>query len=162
MPITRRSFLLASGALLLGGCAAMRSDFETPSVSLESFRAVPNQGMAPRFALGLRVVNPNPASLPLRGMSYAVDFEGHQLITGVASDLETIPAFGESRFEVEAGLDLINSLRLLNDLIARTDRDHLDYKVRARLDAGGFSRLITMEETGQIPLSALSGRPTGR
>ncbi|MCG5495588.1 LEA type 2 family protein [Ectothiorhodospira variabilis] len=162
MLITRRRLLLASGALLLSGCAAMRSDFETPSVSLESFRVVPNQGVTPRFALGLRVVNPNPASLPLRGMSYAVDFEGHQLITGVASDLETIPAFGESRFEVEAGLDLINSLRLLNDLMARADRDHLNYKVRARLDAGGFSRLITMEETGQIPISALSGRPAPR
>ena len=157
MSVSRRSLMLAAASLVVTGCAGLRGPVERPRVSLESFRTVPSGGMMPRFAIGLRVVNPNPTPLPLRGMSYAVDFEGRELITGVARDLETIPAFGESRVEVEAGLDLVSGISLLNDLIGEADRDHLDYTVRARLDGGGLRRLITLEEHGELSIAALRG-----
>lgn len=157
MSISRRSLMVAAASFALAGCAGLRGPVERPRVSLESFRTVASGGVVPRFAIGLRVVNPNPTPLPLRGMSYAVDFEGRELITGVARDLETIPAFGESRVEVEAGVDLISGIGLLNDLIGQVERDHLTYTVRARLDGGGLRRLITLEENGELSIAALRG-----
>jgi LEA14-like dessication related protein len=150
----RRLFLVAAGALLLGGCAGMRPGYERPSVTLSSFRILPSEGLMPRFALGLRVVNPNPTPLPLRGMSYNVAFEGHPLLTGVAGNLETVPAYGESMIEVQTGVDLISGLRLFNDLLNDPQRDRLRFLLRARLDTGGLTRFLTLEEAGELSLAA--------
>ncbi|MFO8004207.1 LEA type 2 family protein [Thioalkalivibrio sp.] len=155
MPSQRRIFLTAAAALFLGGCAGLRPGYERPSLLLDSFRPIPSEGMAPRFAIGLRVVNPNPTPLPLRGVSYGVEFEGHRVITGVAGNLETVPAYGESLIEVEAGVDLINGLRLFNHLLQDPQRDRLQYNLRARMDTGGLSRFLVIEESGELSLTSL-------
>jgi len=155
MPSQRRLFLATAAALFLGGCAGVRPGYERPSLMLDSFRAIPSEGMTPRFALGLRVVNPNPTPLPLRGMSYNVEFEGYRVITGVAGNLETVPAYGESLIEVEAGVDLISGLRLFNDLLQDPQRDRFRYNLRARLDTGGISRFLVLEESGELSLASL-------
>lgn len=151
----RRLILVAAAAMILGGCAGVRPGYERPSLTLDSFRAIPSDGMTPRFALGLRVVNPNPAPLPLRGMSYNVAIEGHRIVTGVAGDLETVPAYGESVIELQAGIDLISGLRLINDLIQDTRRENVRYNLKARLDTGGLSRFLVLEEAGELSLASL-------
>lgn len=151
----RRLILAAAAAMTLGGCAGIRPGYERPSLTLDSFRAIPSEGMTPRFGLGLRVVNPNPAPLPLRGMSYNVAIEGHRIITGVAGDLETVPAYGESVIELQAGIDLISGLRLINDLLQDTRRENVRYNLKARLDTGGLSRFLVLEEAGQLSLASL-------
>jgi len=155
MPSHRRLFLATAAALFLGGCAGVRPGYERPSLMLDSFRAIPSEGMAPRFALGLRVVNPNPTPLPLRGLSYHVEFEGFRVITGVAGNLETVPAYGESLIELQAGVDLISGLRLFNNLLQDPQRDRLRYSLRARLDTGGIRRFLVLEESGELSLAAL-------
>ena len=155
MPSHRRLFLATAAALFLGGCAGLRPGYERPSLMLDSFRAIPSEGMAPRFALGLRVVNPNPTPLPLRGLSYHVEFEGFRVITGVAGNLETVPAYGESLIELQAGVDLISGLRLFNNLLQDPQRDRLRYNLRARLDTGGIRRFLVLEESGELSLAAL-------
>ena len=155
MPSHRRLFLATAAALFLGGCAGLRPGYERPSLMLDSFRAIPSEGMAPRFALGLRVVNPNPTPLPLRGLSYHVEFEGFRVITGVAGNLETVPAYGESLIELQAGVDLISGLRLFNNLLQDPQRDRLRYSLRARLDTGGIRRFLVLEESGELSLAAL-------
>ncbi len=149
----RRLFLATAGSLLLSGCAGLRPGYERPSITLNAFRMVPSEGLAPRFALGLRVINPNPTPLPLRGLSYHVDLEGHSLLTGVAGNLETVPAYGESLIEVQTGVDLISGLRLFSDLLRDPGRDRLQYRVRARLDTGGLTRFLTLEEAGELSLA---------
>jgi LEA14-like dessication related protein len=155
MTSQRRLVLAAAATFLLGGCAGWRPGYEQPSLSLTSLRMVPSDGIAPRFALGLRVVNPNPSPLPLRGMSYNIDIEGQRLITGVAGNLETVPAWGESNIEVLAGIDLLGGLRLFNELIGDPQRDRLRFNLRARLDTGGLTRFLTLEEQGELSLAGL-------
>nr|WP_296749349.1 LEA type 2 family protein [Thioalkalivibrio sp.] len=155
MPSQRRLFLATAAALFLSGCAGVRPGYERPSLMLDSFRAIPSEGMAPRFALGLRVVNPNPTPLPLTGMSYNVEFEGYRVITGVAGNLETVPAYGESLIEVQAGVDLISGLRLFHNLLQDPQRDRIRFNLRARLDTGGVRRFLVLEESGDLSLASL-------
>ena len=48
-------------ALQLTGCAGMQPGYESPSVSVQSFRAVPSDGGTglPSFEIDLHVTNPN-------------------------------------------------------------------------------------------------------
>ncbi len=151
----RRLVLATAAATFVGGCAGIRPGYERPSLMLDSFRALPSDGMTPRFALGLRVVNPNPAPLPLRGISYNIEIEGHRIINGVAGNLEAVPAYGESVIEIQAGVDLISGLRLINDLVQDPRREYFRYGLKARLDTGGLSRFLVLEEAGQLSLVSL-------
>lgn len=151
----RRWLLISAMAGLVSGCAGLPKPLETPSIMLDSFRLLPSEGMTPRFAIGLRVINPNPTPLPLRGVSYSAGLEGRRLLSGVAGDLRTVPAYGEELIELQAGLDLLSGLQFLSDLLNQTQREAFSFNVQARLDTGGRMGFLTLDETGEISLAGL-------
>ena len=55
--------------VILAGCASMQPGYESPSVTVNHFRALPSEGVAPRFEIGLRILNPNRSSLKLHGIA---------------------------------------------------------------------------------------------
>ncbi len=160
MSFGRRRILLAMGALTLVGCAGRwRGALETPGVTLEGFRLLPTEGLSPRFLISLRVTNPNPVPLDLRGISYDVEIEGQKLLNGVAGNLAQVPPYSESEIDLQAGLSLVGSLRLLNDLLSDDNRDSLAYVFRARLDVTGLASRLTLEEAGSLSLMGSRTRP---
>ena len=143
-----RSFIFTTFWLLLAaGCATLRPDFETPSVNLVSFRALPSEGIAPRFEIGLRVLNPNSFDLGLQGMSYKVFLDDYEVVEGVASELPVVPAYGEADIKVMAAVSLLDAVRLVNDRLQKP-RGHVEYRLQAKLDVGTLIPAIRIEETG--------------
>lgn len=140
--------------LAAAGCAGLRPGFESPTLNISSFRALPSEGMVPRFRIVLYVVNPNRSPLKLQGITYTVDLEGHRIITGVANDLPVIDGYGDGEIVVNAGVDLISSIQLIADLMNQP-RDSFAYDLEAKMDIGGFYPRISVRETGTI---ALTGR----
>ena len=145
---------IASLALLLAGCATLSPYPERPTVSVTSVALAPEStGMAPRFRVGLNVVNPNRRELPLVGMSYSVELEGTRILSGATANLPVVPAYGSADFSVDLSPDLLGGARLFADLMAR-QRDQLDYSFNARLDVGGWMPDIRVEQVGRLALSA--------
>lgn len=144
----------ATGIFLVGGCAVLQPNYETPTVSVRSVRALPTDGMAPRFEIGLHVINPNRSKLALKGISYTVKLAGHRILMGVANDLPVIEAYGEGDVVVGASADLFSSISLVTDLLNR-HRDTVPYELEAKLDIGSFRPAIHVEKKGHISL--LSG-----
>ncbi len=143
--------LLAAG---LSSCAALSPYPETPSVNVTAFSLAPEStGLAPRFRVGLNVVNPNPRALPLVGMSYSVSLEGTRILSGAASDLPVVPAYGSADFSIDLSPDLLGSARLLSDLMSR-QRSEVGYSFNARLDVGGWMPDIRVEQAGRLNLSS--------
>lgn len=136
-------------ALLLCGCASLRPGYETPTVTVTSFRAVPNQGALPEFAIGLRVINPNASEIQLRGVSYAIELEGHEVIKGVTSEVPRIGAYESGDFTVFASVSVFAGIGLLNDLL-RQPRDSFEYAFSAKLDAGLLSPDIRVRDSGTV------------
>ena len=62
------TFLLGCSFLLINACASIDPDYEQPTVSLSSFRALPSEGGIPTFEIGLHVLNPNSTSFQLEGV----------------------------------------------------------------------------------------------
>jgi len=141
-------FALAGG---LQGCATMRSDFEEPAVTVTSFRAVPSEGAALSFEIGLRVVNPNRDPLELQGVAYTITLEGHKLITGVGKDLPVIDGYSEGTFTLNASASLFQAIQLLGDLM-NDPKDRISYDLDTKLDIGTFYPAIRVRNSGEISL----------
>ena len=99
--------LLLVLSVLLSGCAALQPGYETPTVTVSSFRALPSAGAMPNFEIGLEVLNPNRDPLELAGISYTVSLDGHDIIKGVGNDLPVIEGYGTGRVTLTATANLL-------------------------------------------------------
>ncbi len=146
-------------ALMLSGCATLTSDFDPPKVSLESFKALPSEGTAPRFEMKLRIANPNKQSLDIAGIGYSVDILGRELLSGVTNEVPLIEGYSEEVVTLQASLQLFEIIRLVTGLASDQRIDSLEYRFRAKIDFNGFMPTQRVEETGKIDLSgATRGR----
>ena len=148
---------LSFGVLVcVAGCAGFGQGREPPTVSVQSFRAVPGAGSGlPAFEIGLIVLNPNPEPLRLQGVVYSIRLDGQPLLEGVSNELPVIEGYGQGTVKLDAAVDVLGGIRLLNSVM-RSPRQTFDYEFAARLDPVGFSRDIRVTEAGKIDLSGAS------
>ena len=137
--------------ILVTGCATLQSDYETPSVIITDFRALPSEGIIPRFEVDLHIINPNRTPLELSGISYTVQLEGHKVLTGVSNNIPLIEAYGESDVKLSGTAGLFSSMGLFTDLMNK-QRDTFNYLLDVKLDIGGFHPNIHVIKEGHIAL----------
>lgn len=150
----RRLTPLSVLSILLGGCVGMGPGYDTPSVTLSSFKSLPSASGLPAFEIGLRVINPNPEPLELRGVAYTISLDGHELIKGVGNELPIVDGYGEGEFKLTAAANLFGGIRLITDLM-RNQRDTFTYEFEAKLDIGAFRPAIRISESDEIALRSL-------
>jgi len=136
---------------LLAACAGMRPGYETPTVTVKSFRALPSDGVVPNFEIGLHVINPNSDALPLRGVAYTINLGGYELIKGVGNELPVIEAYGEGDIVLTASASMLSAIRLINDLMNQPS-EKIPYEIAAKLDIGAFRPAIRVREVGELSL----------
>ncbi len=144
-------FILFS--LFIFGCATLQPGFDTPVVSITSFKAIPpTQGLVPQFEIGLHIVNPNRSVLNLKGISYTITLEGHEMMTGVSNQLPKIEAYGEGDVILIASIDIFSSISFFSDLIGNQEKDNISYSLNTKLDAGSLYPLIIVTKKGTLSL----------
>ena len=148
----RNAVLAVLSLMFLAGCASLAPPIDPPKISLVSFKSLPTQGSAPRFEIKLRVINPNKQTLDIAGISYSVELLGKEPVTGVANDVAPIAGYGEGVVTLEAGLQLLELLRLMASL-GSTGGEPLAYRFTAKIDFNGFIPTQRIEETGEIALN---------
>lgn len=148
----RLTIAIITATVLLAGCAGLRPDYETPTVTVKSVRAIPSEGVLPEFEIDLHVVNPNREALKLVGVSYTVSLEGHELIKGVGNDLPVIEGYGEGDITLNASADLFAGVGLIRELMSR-QKDTLSYSFEAKLDPGAFRPSIRVKDSGEVSLN---------
>lgn len=159
--ISRRAtefFLVCFSALLLQGCAALDPDYEQPTVTLKSFRALPSEGMVPAFEIGLNILNPNASSIQLEGVVYTVSIQGHDVVKGVGKDFPVVEGYSEETIKLTAAANLFAGVRLIMDLM-QTPHENLEFEFEAKLDTGGFGRSVRIKEKGSFRLDGKNGIP---
>ena len=143
--------------LMLNACATLTSDVDPPKVTMESFRSIASETGTPRFEIKLRVINPNKQSLDVAGISYSVEIQGKELVSGVTNDVPLVEAYSEEVVTLEAGLQLFQLLRLVTSL-ATVESDALAYRFSAKIDFNGFTPTQRIEETGAISLDQFQAK----
>lgn len=138
-------------AFSLVSCASLDPNYEEPTVTLSSFKALPSEGMFPAFEIGLRIINPNSQPLNLQGVVYTVSLDDYELIKGVGKDFPAIEGYSEGTVKLTAAANLLTGIRFLTERM-KTQGGVMEYRFKARLDLGGFYPSIRIEEKGDINL----------
>lgn len=142
--------------VLLSACASWAPGYEKPQINVTSFALAPDSnGLAPRFLIGLQIINPNRQALPLQGMSYSVEVEGNRILSGAEPDLPRVAGYSSADIIIEASPDLLGSARLLNQLLSGQQQT-LNYLFKARFDIGSLLPYVTLEERGEFGLESFS------
>jgi len=148
----KSTFLFILLIIFVSGCTALQPGYETPVVSITSFKTIPTKEIIPQFEINLRIINPNRSPLDLKGISYTISLEGHKVMTGVSNKLPMIEAYGEGDVALKASLDLFRSIKFFTDLMKSQDINNISYSLKAKLDAGRLHPLIYTTKKGQINL----------
>ena len=141
------TFLLCCSLLLLQACASIDPDYEEPTVTISSFKALPSEGGMPNFEIGLQIINPNSTPFRLEGVVYTVSIQGHDVVKGVDKDFPVLEGYSEQTIKLTGSANLFAGVRLVMDLMNSPNKD-LSYEFEAKLDTGGFGRSIRVKETG--------------
>ena len=149
-------FFLVAVLFFLSGCATINLDYEEPSLELVSFKALPANGFEQNFEIGLKLTNPNNFELPFNGISYQLSVAGETLAHGVASNIPTAGAYGESRFVVPVATNIMGGIKVIRALMNSQGQD-ISYQLKAKLDiAIPFVPKLTVIQDGIIPLGQKS------
>lgn len=144
------------------GCASLSPDYDKPKVDVVGVESAEGDGRPLRFRIKLRILNPNSEPLKLSGIYYVLKIAGFDVVSGTAKDLPNIEGFSEEIITVNAAASLINSIRLVTELINKP-RDELHYELRAKLGTtSSWMPALKVTESGVIQLSGgLSKPPSG-
>tara|TARA_R110002167_G_scaffold42024_2_gene128043 strand:- start:293 stop:754 length:462 start_codon:yes stop_codon:yes gene_type:complete len=151
MKLIAKPLIAFIATIILSACAALTPNFEEPQVSVNSFKILPGGSINPTFEIGLRVLNPNSFSLNLKGLSYTASIEGNQILSGVASQLPIVPAYGEEDIKLKAQADLFGGLRLIADLM-KPRETAIGYTLKVKLDVGTFALPIYITREGDLSI----------
>ena len=148
----RFSRRLAIPALaFLAACASLTGR-EPLVVDVVGLEPLPSQGMEGRFALKLRVQNPNETPVAFDGVSVNLDVRGTRLGSGVSDVRGTVPRFGETVLTVPVTVPITAMIRQAYGL-ATGGSTKLDYSLSGRLAGTGLGG-TSFSSTGELTLPA--------
>ncbi len=141
-----------AAVLLLTACASLSPSFQEPQVNLVNITPLPANGLEQRFSLGLRITNPNKATLPIDGIAFNLSLKGHKVLSGVSPDIPEIGGYDEAEVTIEAATSLLGGLRVLGELLANPDKPFA-YELETRIDTGWWLSPVTVRESGSIAVN---------
>ena len=133
----------------LGGCATLGEPTEPPRVTLSNLKMIDAQLFEQRYALTLRIQNPNSFDLDVNGLSFEVELNGREFAHGVSNKGVLIPAYGESTLEVGVTSSLFNIVDQINALERRQGKS-LEYRIHGKISTANHLLSLSFERKGEI------------
>ena len=132
----------------LAGCATVPDALRVNVVGVEPLQG---EGMELRFAVKLRVQNPNDLSVDFDGVAVDLELNGKNLATGVSDAKGTVPRFGETVIVVPVSISAFAALRQVLVFTDGTRRDEVPYVVNGKL-AGSLFGSVRFSHSGTLRL----------
>lgn len=148
-PMVAIAFVLS--IFLLSSCTWLHPGREKPEIHLASIKPLPREGLEQRFLIGLNVINPGAGELNISGLSYTLLLNGRNIASGVSGKMESIPAYSESRIQLEASTHLISGLRVITELL-QSPGASVDYQILTKIHTAWWPVPIEVSEQGAIRL----------
>lgn len=152
-PSSCRALYAALGlllALVLGGCAGLPGH-DPVRINVVGIEPLPGQGMEMRFAVRLRVQNPNERAIDYDGVALELDVNGQPFAAGVSDQRGSVPRFGETVLSVPVTVSAAAALRQALGLIGGEPLARVPYELRGKL-AGGLIGSVRFADAGTLSL----------
>lgn len=144
-------FAAAAVLLAAAGCANLAA-LQAPDVQVTSLQLLePAPGsLEQRFAVGLRLINPNNRALAVDGLDFELELNDRRLARGVTNRAFDLPRLGEAETSVIVTTSVFDVLRQAVELGSRRETA-MDYRLRGRLHLGsGFVRTVPFDHRGKL------------
>lgn len=141
----------------INGCATVTGR-DAPSVRVVGLEPLPSEGLELRFALKLRVQNPNSAPLSYDGMSVNLDLDGRGLASGVSNESGEIPRFSDTVLTVPVSISAFSAFRQLLARVNDTQdegmalKQPIAYSLKGKLGSAGSSMATRFKDQGEMDL----------
>lgn len=147
-PRLLQALLCALLGLILAGCTTLipRDPLQIDLVGLEPLAG---QGMEVRFAVVLRVQNPNEQPLDFNGVALELDINDQLLASGVSDQRGQVPRFGEALIRVPLSITAFSALRQAWAAAGYQQGRGLPYALRGKL-AGGLFGTARFSDSGTL------------
>lgn len=135
--------------LLLAGCASLGGYRDPPRVSLVSIEPLDMTLLEQRYALQLRILNPNDVALPVSGLNYSIEINRREFAYGVSRQSVTIPAHGEALLDVEVISNLLSLMRQVQELGAG-GKQVIEYRLSGKLSLDHSPVRMPFDYSGEL------------
>lgn len=137
-------------ALALAGCASLVQR-EPVRINVVGLEPLPGQGMEMRFAVKLRVQNPNDTAIDFDGLALELDLNDKPFATGVSDQRGNVPRFGEAVINIPVTVSAVAVVRQALGVMDGKAVDTVPYSLRGRL-AGGLLGGVRFADKGALSL----------
>lgn len=142
-------------ALLLAGCATLGDALRVNVVGVEPLAGA---GLELRFAVKLRVQNPNETAIAFDGVAVDLGLDGKNVASGVSDQQGSVPRFGEALITVPVTVSAFNVARVLVGLGDAQSRGEIAYTVSGKLAGAGFAA-VRFARSGTLKLPQANANP---
>ncbi len=154
-----RTLLCVIGLSAVSACTTLSGLEKAPRVSLVNLKPVQILLLEQRYLATIRVQNPNPVDLPIRGLDYTISINGSKFADGVSAQRITIPAYGEKTIDLGITSTIVTLLSQLRQFGESTGK--VTYRISGTLGIEGLLQSVDFAKEGEIDLN-LQPRPRGK
>jgi LEA14-like dessication related protein len=141
---------LAAMCLLFVGCSSLVPKLEAPKFKVVGLKLMGGDRQHQQLRLRLQVTNPNDRQVAVRSIDYQVALAGTDFAQGNSAEAFTLPALGQTEFDLDMNADLNALVRVLG---AHLGASSLDYEVSGHVHlAEGLVREFPFKGHGQLAL----------
>ena len=143
--------LILSLLLLSLSACALFPNRDPVNINVVGIEPLTSQDLEVRFAIKLRVQNPNETAIDYNGIALDLEVNGHALASGVSDQSGTIGRFSETVVSVPVSVSAFSVLRQTLGLSQTQTLDNLPYVLRGNL-AGGLFGTVRFVDSGKLSL----------
>ncbi|WP_201188705.1 LEA type 2 family protein [Pseudomonas fluorescens] len=148
----RRIHAIVLSLLLLSlSACALLPDRDPLNINVVGFDPLPSQDMEVRFAVKIRVQNPNDTAIDYNGVALDLSVNGQPLASGVSDQSGSIARFSETVLSVPVSVSAFSVLRQTLGLSQTQTLNNLPYVLRGKL-AGGLFGTRRFTDSGKLSL----------
>ena len=136
--------------LSLSACALFPNR-DPVNINVVGIEPLQGQDMEVRFALKIRVQNPNETPIDYNGVALDLEVNGQPLASGVSDQSGSIPRFSETVLTVPVSVSAFSVLRQTRGLSQTQTLNNLPYVLRGKLAAGLFGTMRFVD-SGKLSL----------
>ncbi|AZC26811.1 MULTISPECIES: LEA type 2 family protein [Pseudomonas chlororaphis group] len=151
----RKLIALSLILLSLGACALLPQR-DPLAINVVGIEPLPSQELEMRFAIKLRLQNPNETPIDYNGVALDLEVNGRPLASGVSDQQGHIGRYAEDILVIPVSVSAFSVLRQTLGLSQTQSLDNLPYVLRGKL-AGGLFGTQRFIERGQISLASPAG-----